>query len=386
MRIAIFGVGQLARMMAQAAESLDFECVFVRVENESTDCVDGLGKTVDLSEFVTSDNGVDVDRFYRALDKPDVVTVEKEDVPVPLLIALQSFCAVYPCPEAVALTQDRGKEKNLLRELSIPTTPFFVVNQSDELMPGVGKLGYPVFIKSLRSGYDGKQQWFVSDDLGLREVQQNFPDGGVILEAKVDFLREVSLIAVRNPQGEIQFYPAAENKHEQGVLITSIAPAKDFDTVLESRGKEYLKRLLEHWDYVGALAMECFVTTEGLLVNELAPRVHNSGHWTMQPDVTSQFENHLRAITGTPFGSTEPKAVYGMVNILGHYQPLQHQNVLEELNCDLHWYEKTPKPRRKMGHINIQRPDYKSLEADLLKLESSVYQCEPNSSGDVLAS
>lgn len=373
MRVAIFGVGQLARMLSQAAETLNIECVFIRTEHESTQPVDGLGEVINLDAYRDARGELDVAAFYDGLGKPQVITVEKEDVPIAVLNALSAFCPVHPNPEAVEVTQHRGREKNCLKALSIPTTRFYLAYEASALVDGADEVGYPIFVKSLESGYDGKHQWYVTKESDLEAVKNDFPDGGVVLEAKVDFQREVSFIAARSRGGDIRFYPATENRHEGGVLLTSVAPAPNLSDAFIEKGQRYIKTLLEHWQYVGVLAMECFVAGDELLVNELAPRVHNSGHWTMLPGVTSQFENHMRAICDLALGEADIQGHFGMVNILGHYDHEQHQSLLAEKSAEFHWYQKTPKPRRKVGHINLFNVSEAQLLADMSSIEKSIY-------------
>jgi 5-(carboxyamino)imidazole ribonucleotide synthase len=362
MRVAIFGVGQLARMMAQAASPHGIAFSFIRMEGESTACVDGLG------DIVTLETHQEPAALYDALGQPDVLTVEKEDVPVNVLRQLQAFCPVHPNPDAVEVTQHRGREKQFLAGHDIGTTRFAVVETTDTLNESAAGLEKPLFAKSMTSGYDGKNQWLIKTDEDLANLTQVFPEGGVILEEMVSFRREVSFIAARNRGGDIRFYPGVENLHRGGILVKSVAPAPALAEDLQQVGQAWLQRLMEAWDYVGVLTMECFETDQGLLVNELAPRVHNSGHWTMQAGITSQFENHILAILGKPLGSTEPEGYYGMVNILGAFSEADHRALLQETDAELHWYNKSAKPKRKLGHVNCRDASLPALEQSLDQL------------------
>ncbi|MCG8312938.1 MAG: 5-(carboxyamino)imidazole ribonucleotide synthase [Pseudomonadales bacterium] len=385
MRLAIFGVGQLARMMAQAAKTLDIDCVFIRMGDESTQCIDGLGDVVLLDNYCDDKGAYKTSELYDALGQPQCVTVEKENVPVEALLALQDYCNVRPCPSAVEATQHRGKEKQLLETLEIPTTTFAIVYKPGDLISGAEKVGYPLFAKSLVNGYDGKNQWQIRSDLELSQLEQQFPAGGVILEARVNFQREISFIGVRDHNGNIACYPVADNRHDEGVLISSIAPAQEVPTELVSQGESYLRKLLDHWQYVGVLAMECFLTESDLLINELAPRVHNSGHWTLQAGVNSQFENHVRAVCGMPLASTEVTGYLGMVNILGYFHEDQ-KSQLSALNADLYLYQKTSKPRRKIGHVTLRNNNYHELSKALKDAELVIYQNGQNSGSSSMAS
>ncbi|MDX1695472.1 MAG: 5-(carboxyamino)imidazole ribonucleotide synthase [Ketobacteraceae bacterium] len=370
MRVAVFGVGQLARMMAQAAPE-DVTFSFIRMQGESTACVEGLGDIITLEEHQNAA------ALYEALGRPAVVTVEKEAVPVDSLRALQAYCAVHPSPDAVEVTQHRGREKQFLSDHQIGTTRFAVVDAAGQLKDAAAGLARPLFAKSMTSGYDGKNQWLIKTDQDLEALAGAFPDGGVILEEMVSFTREVSFIAVRNTAGDIRFYPGVENLHRGGILVKSVAPAKDLSNGVRDTAQSWLRRLLETWDYVGVLTMECFETDQGLLVNELAPRVHNSGHWTMQSGITSQFANHILAILGRPLGNTQVKEHYGMVNILGEFSEAEHRELLSQTRADLHWYNKSAKPKRKLGHLNCHDASRKALEMRLNRLLEALHPARP---------
>ena len=368
MRVAIFGVGQLARMMAQVAEPLGITCCFISHRGESTAPVDGLG------DIVTFEDYPDPADLYSALGKPAVITVEKEAVPVAELRSMQAFCPVHPNPDAIEITQHRGREKQFLADHGIDTTRFAIVNEPESLQALAAPLQRPLFAKSMTSGYDGKHQWQIRTDQDLEELAGIFPEGGVILEEGVSFRREVSFLAVHNTAGDIRFYPGVENLHREGILVRSQAPAPNLSDALESTARDWLQRLMDAWDYVGVLTMECFETDKGLLVNELAPRVHNSGHWTMQPGIASQFENHIRGVAGLELGSTEATENFGMVNVLGAFDTEQHSQLLDDTGAEFHWYQKTPQPRRKLGHINCRHQSQAELEQHLDRILAALYK------------
>ena len=367
MRVAIFGTGQLARMMAQAAEPLGISCCFIRMEGESTVCVDGLGDLVTLEEHG------DAAALFAAMGQPQVVTVEKEAVPVAVLRELQAYCPVHPNPDAIEVIQHRGREKSFLTDLGIATTGFAIVEAPEQLAPQAAQLRMPLIAKSMTSGYDGKHQWKIREQADLASLAEVFPEGGVILEEMVTFTREVSFIAARNTAGELRFYPGVENLHLEGILATSLAPAPNLSDAMVAEAQDWLSRLMQAWNYVGVLTMECFDTEQGLLVNELAPRVHNSGHWTMQPGIASQFENHIRAVSGMVLGETRGTGYYGMVNILGPFNQERHQSLIDAIQGDVHWYQKSPKPRRKVGHINTRNDSQACLKQDLEKMLQALY-------------
>ncbi|MCL6414103.1 5-(carboxyamino)imidazole ribonucleotide synthase [Aestuariirhabdus sp. Z084] len=367
MHIAIIGGGQLARMMALAGWPMGITFSFLANKDENIDCVHGLGTVVRHQSDVAGE------ALYQALGQPDVITVEREHVDVNLLATLRPFCAVYPDPDAIAVCQHRGREKAFLQSLDIPIAPFRLADSADTLSAAVAELGYPVFVKSCEEGYDGQNQWRLtaSDELvALIEQMEHWPS--LVVEGQVTFSREVSIIAVRSANGAKACYPLAENAHRSSILVSSLAPAPNLTEALQQQAQQLADRLLDCWGYVGVLAIECFVVGDRLLVNELAPRVHNSGHWTQDAGgVCSQFANHLRAICGKEPGPTEPLQPAAMLNLLGQLPSVETAGKGE---LQLHLYNKLVKPRRKVGHINLQDSDPERLRQRLEALEAEVYQ------------
>lgn len=358
MRIAIVGCGQLARMMALAGLPLGLQFSFVADDggHGDTRCVDGLGIVAPWQP------GQWIKLLYDQLGRPDVVTVEKEQVDLELLRELNTYCKVFPSVEAIAHCQRRDSEKKLLEKLKIPAAPY---GYQQPLETSIEQLGYPVVVKSVDEGYDGKNQWLLHNDHDLQEFKQRGDDGvsgNYLVEAWIRFDKEVSLIAVRSSLGTIRHYPLTENNHSNGILIRSMAPAANIQPQMLKRARNYMDRLLEDMDYVGVLAMECFVSGESILVNELAPRVHNSGHWTQMGSITCQFENHLRAISGLPLGSTQSHGVSGMINLLGISEPPINAITGQS---SLHWYNKAVRPGRKLGHINFLDTNRDQLEQQM---------------------
>lgn len=346
MHVGMIGCGQLARMMALAGWNMGIRFSFLAEQGETTDCVDGLGS------IVMRQAGVSAQSVYAALGQPDVVTVEREHVDTALLRELKAFCPVYPDPDFVRSCQDRLLEKEMLGGQDIPTAPHMPANTALQVADAVDRLGLPVVIKTREQGYDGKGQWWITSQRVLRDFCAQHQAGDWLVESHVPFEREVSIIAARSVNGEVVLYPVTENRHADGILLTSLAPTGELSPDLLEAARDYMRRLLEGLDYVGVLAMECFVTPDAILVNELAPRVHNSGHWTMTGEPTSQFENHLRAILGMQLGSVAVTRYQGMVNVLGGSD---RGAVLQELSPEsaLFDYNKTDKPGRKLGHINV---------------------------------
>lgn len=338
-RVGIVGCGQLAQMMAQEARPLGIEFSFLAEGDENTSCVEGLGT------IVRAAGDADTASLYRAMGSPEVITAEREQVSVELLRALEKFCPVYPRPDAFEKTQHRLREKNAITAAGLPVAPFLPANNYDEIRTAVGKLGYPAFIKSCEHGYDGKNQWRVDSDESLEAIRGKVPEGEYVVEKGIDFSREVSLIGARTADGQVVTYPLAENDHYRGTLLVSTAPAPDVSEQLQKTAQDYLSTLMDAWDYVGVLAMECFVSDDGLLINELAPRVHNSGHWTLAGAKTSQFANHVRAILGMPLGDTDSERPAVMINMLG----VDKKPALA--NEGVWLYGKSLRPGRKMGHV-----------------------------------
>jgi 5-(carboxyamino)imidazole ribonucleotide synthase len=269
----------------------------------------------------------DPDLLDRLADGAAAVTYEFENVPV----AAAARVGAVPAAAALEASQDRLVEKQLFRRLGIPTPKF-----DDEVD------SFPAILKTRRLGYDGKGQRLVEAWQGS--------DPGHVLEERVPFDRELSLLAARGADGDTRFYPLVENVHEDGILRTSRAPAA---AAPQAEAEEYATKLLEGLGYVGVLALELFDVGGRLLANEFAPRVHNTGHWTIEGAATSQFENHLRAVLGLPLGSTESRRSV-MVNLIGSV-PVS-EDVLRVLGAHLHLYGKEPRPGRKLGHVTLVDP------------------------------
>jgi 5-(carboxyamino)imidazole ribonucleotide synthase len=365
MRIAVVGCGQLSRMLAIAGIPLGIQFSFVKDDaGQSNECVEGLGVIQASPAKVSDTNQYDkkeIEQLYKDLGQPDCITVEKEQVDLELLIALADFCPIYPGIAAIKACQHRGQEKQLLASLDIPTSPYFYNTKAVE---AVQKLGFPVMVKSCTEGYDGKNQWLIKTDADAEQFDAlNSQD--YIIEAFVAFDKEISQVSVRSKEGDIKHYSLADNHHEKGILIGSVAPAVNISEQLSAKAQAYMESLLTELDYVGVLAMECFVTGDSLMVNELAPRVHNSGHWTQLGSVTCQFENHIRAIAGICLGNTKQISTAGMFNIIGTEQP--SFDVLDE-NATLYWYNKTVRANRKLGHINFLGENHEEVNKKIALL------------------
>lgn len=357
MKIGILGGGQLGRMLALAGVPLGAR---FRVLDPAPDAPAG-----DLCELMVG--GYEdlslLDCFAEGLD---LITYEFENVPVAAARHLQQLCPVYPPPAALEEAQDRLVEKRFLNELDIPTPAFLPVNTRSDLEAAVGELGLPAVLKTRRLGYDGKGQVVLrhTDEIDL--AWSLLCGAPLILEGWVPFERELSILAVRSKTGEWRCYPLVENQHSGGILRLSRAPAPTLTPALQAQAEEYAGRVLAVLDYVGVLAIELFQVGDQLLANEIAPRVHNSGHWTIEGATTSQFANHLRAILGLPLGDTSPIGQSVMVNLIG--QLPDAAAVLAIPGAYLHLYGKTPRPGRKLGHITLRADDEETLAARLAQL------------------
>lgn len=347
MHIAIIGCGQLAQMLAQAGHHLGLTFAFVAEAGEDTRCVNHLG------EVVVLDKSIQVESMYQAMGSPQVITAEKEMVDTQWMQQFESLANIFPRPNAFYTTQHRVREKNFLRDQGIATAEFEIIASEAQLMSLSDRIGFPIYIKAAESGYDGYQQWHIRSPQDLQQaslLSALSRGGAIIAEKHVDFLRELSIIAVRSCSGEIAVYPMMENIHRNGVLIKTIAPAFESNLSVQDQAMASMKTIMETLDYVGVLTMECFETKEGWVANELAPRVHNSGHWTIEGSSCSQFENHCRAIAGLPLGKTDVRAYAGMINMLG--------TLLDKAQCQsmdgfFHDYGKSPRHRRKLGHVTF---------------------------------
>ncbi len=360
LRVGILGGGQLARMLALAGAPLGMRFRFL--EPAAGPPVAGLGELVEGGY----DDPAALERLAREVD---LVTYEFENVPAAATEWLAAHgVPVFPPPVALRVAQDRLAEKTTFRSLGIPTPDFRTVDTLDQLREGVEALGLPVVLKTRRMGYDGKGQAVIREreeieaawgELGSPAV--GGAPGDLLMEAFVPFQRELSIVAVRGRDGSLAFWPLVENQHRDGILVRTTAPAPDVAPDLQLRAERYIQALLLHLDYVGVLALELFQVDGGLLANEIAPRVHNTGHWTQDGAVTSQFENHLRAVAGWPLGSTAVVQPTVMLNLLGSLPPLEE--VLGVPGAHLHLYDKAPRRGRKIGHVNVCAPEAEVAEA-----------------------
>jgi len=347
MRIGILGAGQLGRMMALAGMPLGHDFIFY----------DPSGKpSAGIGEIISDPEGTRLEEF---LGKVDRVTYEFEHLPLELARTISLVKPLLPGPEPLRVCQNREAEKKLFAELGIPTPEWRIATDAHTLAEAAAELGCPVVAKSITEGYDGKGQAVIRDPAQAGAAWERIGHDRLVVERFVDFVREVSIIAVRGSDGETAIYPMAENLHTHGILSYSVAPAPNLEADVKSEAEGYIRSLLEALDYVGVLTLELFQTTQGLLANEMAPRVHNSGHWTQQGAVTSQFENHIRAITGLPLGDVSAISPTCMINLIGRTG--KPADILHLPYTHLHLYGKEERPGRKVGHINIPADSYREL-------------------------
>ncbi|WP_447553531.1 5-(carboxyamino)imidazole ribonucleotide synthase [Vreelandella sp. EE22] len=364
MNIGVLGAGQLGRMLALAGYPLGNRFTFLDTTGSPSA---GIGDVI-----VDPDN----ERLADFLEQVDVVTYEFEHLPVELVREIERHKPVYPGSQAIAVCQNRVEEKALFDRLNIPTPAYRVVNSAQELADAAGELGCPVVAKSVTEGYDGKGQAVLKAADEAFEAWASIGHSQLIVEAFVDFVREVSIIAVRGRDGEVAFYPMAENQHVDGILRYSVAPLPDVTQSVQQTADSYIRTLLDELDYVGVLALELFQTRDGsLLANEMAPRVHNSGHWTMDGAVTSQFENHLRAVQGLPLGSTEAIAPTCMVNVIG--QEGDNAALLKIPHTHLHRYDKSERAGRKLAHVNVVADSHAALLEKVRQCQTLLPEAPP---------
>jgi 5-(carboxyamino)imidazole ribonucleotide synthase len=340
MHVGILGAGQLGRMLVLAGVPLGMR---FRLYDRVADAPGGAVAPLVTGDF---DDRRALARFARGLD---VVTFDWENVPVDSTRRVAAFARVAPSPTALAVAQDRWAEKRLFSRLDIPAAPSARVDRMQDLERAARRIGLPGIVKTRRLGYDGKGQVVVRQTADLAVAWARLQGQPSIYERMLRFRREVSLVAVRGRDGSTAFYPLAENAHRDGILSVSRAPY--LSPSLQRLAEEHARRILRHLRYVGVLCVEFFVTRDGLVANEIAPRVHNSGHWTIEGAETSQFENHLRAIAGLPLGETRARGHCAMVNFVGRMPP--RGELLSLPGVHLHDYCKAPRPGRKLGHATF---------------------------------
>ncbi len=364
-RIGVLGGGQLGRMLGLAGVPMGLRFTFLDPDPQSPAAAVG-----DLIVAPFDDAGA-LDRLASACD---VATVEFESVPAAAAQRIAARVPMAPPPASLETAQDRIAEKSLIRDLGIPVAAFATIDHADDVSRAIETVGLPAIVKTRRFGYDGKGQRHVRT---LEEAQRAAADlggAGLIAEQFVRFAREVSILAARGRSGEIACYPLVENVHTKGILSLSRAPAPRVAPRMQSQAEGYARRVLEHFEYVGVMAIEFFDDgAGGLIASEMACRVHNSGHWTIEGAETSQFENHLRAILGLPLGPTAAVGCSAMINLIGSIPDAAAQTaILGTAGAHLHLYGKSPRMGRKVGHITLCAPGDSMLEDRLAVVQRAL--------------
>jgi 5-(carboxyamino)imidazole ribonucleotide synthase len=341
--IGILGGGQLGRMLSVAASRLGFKThIFDPVANPPAAQVADQTTTADYD-----DTGA-LRAFANAVE---VITYEFENIPTSALDVLESLRPIHPNRRALAISQDRLSEKEFLRTLGLNTAPFATVDTLDDLTQALKTTGIPAILKTRRFGYDGKGQARIMSENDAKSAHSDMADAPSLLEGFVDFSREISVIAARGQQGDIACFDPGENIHKNGILHSTTVPA-NLTTAQRTDAVLLAARILNALDYVGVMGVELFVTPQGLIVNEIAPRVHNSGHWTQNGCLIDQFEQHIRAIVGWPLGDGKRHTDISMENLIGDDMD-RLETIAKDAKIAIHLYGKSEtRPGRKMGHIN----------------------------------
>ena len=346
MRIGILGSGQLGRMLALAAHPLGHEVVVLGpgANDPAMHVADAIVAPLD-----------DPDALDRLAARVDVVTFEFENVPAASVARLASRVTVRPTANALDTGADRLAEKTLFRSLAIETAAFEAIDDDASLARAITKHGLPGILKTRRLGYDGKGQVRIRSEADVASAYAKLGRVPAIYERFVAFDREVSMIGARDPKGDVVLYGPIENEHKDGILHVSRCPARGVSASAISAARDAITRILERLDYVGVLAVELFLVGDRVIANELAPRVHNSGHYSIEGAETSQFENHVRAITGQPLGSTANVGCSAMINLVGALPSIGA--LLAIGGAHVHLYGKTERPGRKLGHVTVRARD-----------------------------
>lgn len=351
MVIGILGAGQLARMLALAGKPLGLKFIFL--DPTPVACAADVGKHL-IGDYT------DKALLTQLAEAADIITYEFENVPVEIIDFLNQSTPVYPPAKALLIGQDRITEKTFLQDLGIATATFAEVSSLEELQQAMPAIGYPAILKTRRFGYDGKGQAVLQNEQGMAGAWQAVKNAPCVVEGFVAFDREISIIASRSVSGEVAYYPLSENTHYKGILRLA---KNTQDDPLQAPAEKYIETILTALDFVGTIALELFAVGDKLIANEFAPRVHNSGHWTIEGSETSQFENHLRAIMDMPLGSTESLGYAAMQNFIGNVPASEKLLSLSQVH--VHLYDKAARKGRKLAHATA-RTDSRESFTDLI--------------------
>ena len=355
MTIGIVGAGQLGRMMALAGYPLGLDFLFL-----DRDAHTPGGQVGPILAGELTDSKL----LGQLSQRCEVVTFDWENIPVEALENLPGKARISPPLRALAAAQDRLSEKRTFELLGIPTTHYAAVASRASLEQAVQTIGLPGVLKTRRMGYDGKGQFVLRKPADLDAAWETLGKAPLLYENLVPFDAEISIIAVRNAAGEAAFYPLNLNVHREGILRLTRAPYGN--TALARQAQRAARKLLQHFNYVGVLTIEFFVKRGKLVANEMAPRVHNSGHWTIEGADTSQFENHVRAIAGLPLGSTRARGHSAMINLLGELP--ERDPLLRESGLHWHDYGKSARPGRKLGHLTLTEASSRARDLRTIKV------------------
>lgn len=358
--IGILGGGQLARMLALAGTPLGLR--FLVLDAAADACAAPCAPLI-VADFH------DLDAIQRFAAQVDVVTFDFENVPAESARWIAERVPVFPNPGALAIAQDRLQEKQMFLDIGMDTPSFRVVDSHADLTQACSEIGFPCILKTRRLGYDGKGQFRLNADADIDAAWEALGRAPLILEAFIPFQRELSVIAVRAQDGEFRAYPLTQNWHTDGVLSLSLAPAPN-SSIVAAEAFEHAQALADRLDYVGVFALELFECDGRLLANEMAPRVHNSGHWTIEGADCSQFENHLRAVAGLPLGSTAAQGTAAMLNWVGALPDAVP--VLQEARGYFHDYGKQPRAGRKVGHATLTADTAEGLSRSLARVGQNI--------------
>ncbi|MCG1023676.1 5-(carboxyamino)imidazole ribonucleotide synthase [Sutcliffiella horikoshii] len=344
--IGIIGGGQLGRMMALSAKAMGFK---IAVLDPTPDSPCGQVADIEITAAFS-----DMEAIKKLASLSDVVTYEFENIDYEALTWLEENAYLPQGSEVLKVTQHRATEKRAIEAAGLQVAPFMEVTTKEELKEAIQKIGYPSVLKTCRFGYDGKGQVVLKDETALEQAAKLLEHGECVLEKWIPFVKEISVVVARSTKGEIKAFPVGENEHRENILYKTIAPAR-VDQILEMNAIQSAMTLAKHFNLIGTLAVEMFVLEDGTFyINELAPRPHNSGHYTMDACESSQFEQHIRAVTGMPLGKTTLWKPVVMVNLLGEHVDAAIEHIPHYENAKLHLYGKhEKKEKRKMGHINI---------------------------------
>ncbi|HEY5087551.1 MAG TPA: 5-(carboxyamino)imidazole ribonucleotide synthase, partial [Gemmatimonadaceae bacterium] len=351
MRVGVLGAGQLGQMLALAGIPLGMRFTFFSPTPSAS--AESVGDVV-VGEY---DDAAALRTFARSVD---VVTYEFENVSADAVAEIEQICPVWPPRSALMTSQDRALEKQQFEQLGIPVAPYRRVDSLADLESVLREIGVPGILKTRRFGYDGKGQVRIRARVDAEAAWSALGPAPLIYEGLVDFERELSVIGVRSRDGTIFCYPVAENHHRDGILRASFAPADQLTDAKRRQAEGYARALLGAFEYVGVFAIEMFDTAAGLVANEMAPRVHNSGHWTIEGAETSQFENHVRAVCGLPLGDCGPVGCSAMFNLIGQHPDVAR--VLAVPDVHLHLYGKSERSGRKLGHVTVRSRTSEDLQ------------------------